>query len=189
MAFSFAEYNNEREFIQAEEEFTILPEGIYQLMLESAEWKNTNRGDGKYLALKWTVLAPEEFNGAIVFDNLNLDNPHEKAVIVAKRRLKSIEDYSGREFFSEDDMPGSVVNAKIVQEEFKGRDGSDKLSNRIKTYRENDSGAVRIEEEPSTPAPAPRPTAPPPRSNPAPSNGKTQPANAGAGSESKPWKR
>lgn len=189
MAFSFAEYNNEREFIQAEEEFTILPDGIYQLMLESAEWKNTNRGDGKYLALKWTVLAPEEFNGAIVFDNLNLDNPHEKAVIVAKRRLKSIEDYSGREFFSEDDMPGSVVNAKIVQEEFKGRDGSDKLSNRIKTYRENDSGAVQIEEEPSTPASAPRPTAPPPRPNPAPSNGKAQPANAGAGSESKPWKR
>jgi len=189
MAFSFAEYNNEREFIQAEEEFTILPDGIYQLMLESAEWKNTNRGDGQYLALKWTVLAPEEFNGAIVFDNLNLDNPHEKAVIVAKRRLKSIEDYSGREFFSEDDMPGSVVNAKIVQEEFKGRDGSDKLSNRIKTYRENDSSAVRIEEKPSTPAPAPRPTAPTPRQNPAPSNGKAQPANTGAGSESKPWKR
>ncbi|MCK9326868.1 MAG: DUF669 domain-containing protein [Bacteroidales bacterium] len=189
MAFSFAEYNNEREFIQAEEEFTILPDGVYQLMLESAEWKNTNRGDGKYLALKWVVLAPEEFNGAIVFDNLNLDNPHEKAVVVAKRRLKSIEDYSGREFFSEDDMPGSVVNAKIVQEEFKGRDGSDKLSNKIKSYRENDSGAVQIEEEPSTPAPAPRPTAPTPRPNPAPSNGKAQPANAGAGSESKPWKR
>lgn len=190
MAFSFADYNNEREFIQAEEEFTILPDGEYQLMLDSVEWRDTNRGDGRYLACKWSVVSPDQYQGATVYDNLNLENPSDQAVNIAKRRLKSIEDCGQREFFAEDDMPGTTLNARIVQESYVGRDGATKVSNRIKSYRPSDSGAVHVSTEQSTPAPAPKPAAPTPPVKPAPSNGKMQPVGAGGGSEaSKPWAR
>lgn len=69
--------------------FDILPAGEYDAAIVASEVKATSAGTGKYLKLELQVL-----NGAYqnrkVWDQLNLWNPNEKAVAIAKGTLSAL---------------------------------------------------------------------------------------------------
>jgi len=70
-------------------EFTPLPPGKYLMAITESSEETTKAGTGKYLKLKLEVLEGDA-KGRIVFNNLNLENPNETAVRIARQELSSI---------------------------------------------------------------------------------------------------
>ena len=69
--------------------FEPLPDGIYVARIIESEEKETKAGTGSYIQLKLEVVEGE-YTGRTVFDRLNLRNPNEKAVEIARQTLASI---------------------------------------------------------------------------------------------------
>ncbi len=69
---------------------TFVPfEGQFRAHIVDSEMKATKKGDGEYLALKVEVIdGPNK--GRTVYDNLNLNNPSEKAMEIAYQTLSAI---------------------------------------------------------------------------------------------------
>lgn len=70
-----------------EDEF--LPEGDYLAEIVKSENKATKAGDGEYLSLQFKVLEGKH-KDEIVYTNLNLVNPNDVAVKIAKKTLAKI---------------------------------------------------------------------------------------------------
>lgn len=70
-------------------DFQALPAGRYEAMIVESTLKPTASGTGEYLELVLTVLGGSH-DGATLFDRLNLKNPSEKAVQIARGQLSSI---------------------------------------------------------------------------------------------------
>ena len=71
-------------------DFSLLPEGDYEVMITESEMKETKKGDGQFLALTFQTIAPDEFAGRFIWVNLNLDNPNEVAVKISRAELGAI---------------------------------------------------------------------------------------------------
>lgn len=71
------------------EGFSLIPKGDYTAIIASSEVKKTTKGDGEYLSLKFQILAGE-FQNRTLFANLNMVNPNEKAVAIARGDLSAI---------------------------------------------------------------------------------------------------
>ena len=69
--------------------FDALPAGWYGAEVIKSEVKQTRAKTGKYLSLQFKIL-DEEYEGRLIFCNLNLVNPNPQAVEIAQRELKSI---------------------------------------------------------------------------------------------------
>ena len=69
--------------------FPVMPAGEYDVVIVGSEMKTTNNGNGSYLKLEMQVLGGE-FQNSRLWDNLNLSNPSEKAVQIARGKLSSI---------------------------------------------------------------------------------------------------
>lgn len=69
--------------------FEAIPAGDYIATIASSETKETNAGTGSYLSLMFRIMEGE-YKGRTVWCNLNLDNPSEQAVNIAKRALSAI---------------------------------------------------------------------------------------------------
>lgn len=69
--------------------FEPLPEGKYQAVIVESEMKATKAGTGKYLELKMEVIEGE-MKGRAVWDRLNLENPNQTAVDIARGTLSAI---------------------------------------------------------------------------------------------------
>ena len=69
--------------------FEPLPAGDYPVMIIDSKDKPTKRGDGKYLELKLQV-ASGKYQNRQIFDRLNLDNPNDEAVKIARATLSAI---------------------------------------------------------------------------------------------------
>jgi hypothetical protein len=69
--------------------FEPLPEGWYNAAITGAEIKATKAGDGKYIALKYTVTGPTH-QGRVVFGNLNIKNASTKAEEIGRQQLGEI---------------------------------------------------------------------------------------------------
>ena len=70
-------------------EFTAIPEGKYQAVITESSFVATKAGTGEYLSLKFTILEGE-YEGRWLTERLNLKNPSEKAVLIARAKLSSI---------------------------------------------------------------------------------------------------
>lgn len=66
-----------------------LPAGWYAVIITESDMQPTKAGDGEYLRLRLDVI-DGEYQGRVVFDRLNLNNPNSKAVEIAQRALSSI---------------------------------------------------------------------------------------------------
>ena len=64
-------------------------EGTFRAHITDSEMKATKAGNGEYLALKLEVM-DGPLKGRTAFDNLNLDNPSEKAMEIAYQTLSAI---------------------------------------------------------------------------------------------------
>lgn len=69
--------------------FEPLPEGDYVVAVTESEIKPTKAGTGKYLSLKLSVLEGTG-TGRTLFVNLNLENPNDTAVKIARAELGAI---------------------------------------------------------------------------------------------------
>ena len=69
--------------------FDPLPEGWYTATISGAELKSTKAGDGEYIAVKYTVTGPTH-QGRVVFGNLNIKNPSQKAEEIGRQQLREV---------------------------------------------------------------------------------------------------
>lgn len=71
------------------DEYAPLPAGRYTAMIVKSETKATKAGNGSYLSLEIDIV-DGQYKGRKLFENLNLDNPNEQAVNIAKVTLANI---------------------------------------------------------------------------------------------------
>ena len=71
------------------EDFTPLPAGNYLCSIVESEMKTTKAGNGEYLSLRLDVLSGD-YQGRVLFHNLNLKNPSIKAEEIARQQLAQI---------------------------------------------------------------------------------------------------
>ena len=69
--------------------FDPLPEGWYSSTISSAELTSTKAGDGSYIAIKYTITGPTH-QGRVVFGNLNIKNPSQKAEEIGRQQLGDV---------------------------------------------------------------------------------------------------
>jgi len=69
--------------------FEPLPEGWYNATITGAEIKSTKAGDGKFIAVKYTITGPSH-QGRVVFGNLNIKNASTKAEEIGRQQLGEI---------------------------------------------------------------------------------------------------
>ena len=69
--------------------FDPLPEGWYNSSITGAEIKDTKAGDGKYIAVKYTITGPSH-QGRVIFGNLNIKNESAKAEEIGRQQLGEI---------------------------------------------------------------------------------------------------
>jgi hypothetical protein len=69
--------------------FEPIPPGKYPVVIRSTEVKATKAGNGSYLWLEMEIF-DGPMKGRKVYANLNLDNPNEQAVKIARRELSAI---------------------------------------------------------------------------------------------------
>lgn len=70
-------------------QFDPIPAGEYDAVIVNSEVKTTAKGDGRYIKLQLQILNGQ-FQNRVLFDNLNLWNPNQKAVEIARGTLSSI---------------------------------------------------------------------------------------------------
>lgn len=103
-----------------ESEFELIPDGEYVAQIIASEMCDTKAGDGQYLKLRIQILEPP-YQGRLVFDNLNLINPNEKAVAIAKRSLNDICKALGYESSNDvedsEELHGKELMVRIVTKE------------------------------------------------------------------------
>lgn len=131
--------------------FEPLPAGWYSATITGAEIKATKAGDGKYIAVKYTITGPTH-QGRVVFGNLNIKNASTKAEEIGRQQLGEIMRSIGLTKVSDtDQLIGGNLSIKLEVKtgEYAG--------NEIKGYR-------ALEGSMSTPAPsfaAPKPAVAP----------------------------
>lgn len=69
--------------------FDAIPAGKYQAVITESEMKPTKSGTGQYLELTFEVI-DGEFKGRKLWSRLNLENPNEQAVQIARADLSAI---------------------------------------------------------------------------------------------------
>ena len=69
--------------------FEAIPAGKYLAAITDSETKPTKRGNGSYLQLAFTILEGE-FKNRILWARLNLQNPNQTAVNIARSELSAI---------------------------------------------------------------------------------------------------
>lgn len=70
-------------------QFDALPAGKYEAVISESEMKPTKTGNGNYLNLTFTITKGE-FENRKVWARLNLDNPNQTAVKIARGELSAI---------------------------------------------------------------------------------------------------
>jgi hypothetical protein len=69
--------------------FELIPAGWYNAKVDSTEFKPTRAGTGEYLQITWKIV-DGAYEGRLVWDRLNLNNPNNQAVEIAKRHLSAL---------------------------------------------------------------------------------------------------
>lgn len=98
---------------QAQSEFTPIPEGDYNLVIEKAETKPTKAGTGERLNIQFKVDGGE-FDGRKLFHGLNVRNPSTVAVSIAMKELHALVLMCGiKELTTADQLVGQSLTAKV----------------------------------------------------------------------------
>ena len=77
------------EQVEPKRDFDPLPAGLYPAIITESVMEPTKDGSGKFLKLTLQITSGE-YEGRTLFDRLNLQNPNEKAVEIARATLSSI---------------------------------------------------------------------------------------------------
>lgn len=112
-------------------EYSPIPDGEYVLQALEAEEKDTSKGDGSYIKVKFEVVRGE-FAGQWIWQNFNINNPSEKAQRIGRQQIVAWATACGKPDADDTDkLLNKPFKADIIIE--KGKDGY-KDSNRIKAF-------------------------------------------------------
>ena len=89
----------------AEDNYSPIPEGIYEARVDRAEMKPTKDGLGKRLVLMWRIIGPSH-RGRTVLVGLNVIHKNEKAQTIARRQLAQLLEAVG--------LPGERDMARLI---------------------------------------------------------------------------
>ncbi len=93
--------------------FEPLPAGWYQATITSAELKKTKAGTGEYIAIRYDILGPTH-QGRVVFGNLNIANPNQKAEEIGRQQLRELMVAIGLNSVSDtDQLIGGSLSIKL----------------------------------------------------------------------------
>jgi len=130
---------------EAEEmdDFSPIPADDYVAAIVESEMCETAAKTGHYLKLRFSVLEGP-FANRTLFANLNLDNPNQTAVDIARSELKSICTALGKGdavINDSEELHDQPLMIKVVIEDRKDKPGE--KSNRIKKYSAVGGGAAK----------------------------------------------
>lgn len=111
---------------------TPIPAGEYRCAIVKSEWKNTARGDGKYLEFTFQILEGDH-EGRMLWSRLNLQNPNSQAVSIARSELSSICRAIGK--MQVRDTAEMQDEPLMVSVTVKKREDNGEPTNEIKGYR------------------------------------------------------
>ena len=117
-------------------EFEPVPEGDYLAVITDSEQKPTKAGTGHYLQLTFQVIEGE-YEGRMLWTRLNLDNPNDMAVTIARAELSSICRAVG--VMSPNDSVELHNLPLIVKVKCKKRKDTGDITNEIKGYAAKDT--------------------------------------------------
>jgi hypothetical protein len=123
--------------------FDALPAGEYEVAIVDSEMRDTAAGDGQYLQLELKVMHGPHANRKL-WDRLNLINPKEKAVQIAKGTLSAICRAVGVLTPNDSsELHGRRLIAVVGQYEYQG-----KQRNEVRGYKAKTT-TTRLQTEPS----------------------------------------
>src|SRR5579872_2010245 len=70
-------------------DFATVPAGRYHVMITESGWEENSKKTGRFIKMTMQIVEGEH-KGKPLYDRLNLENPSEKAVQIAKGTLSSI---------------------------------------------------------------------------------------------------
>lgn len=79
---------------KADSGFEALPAGTYTVRITDGDWKDTKKGDGKYLQIGMTVIEGD-YNGRKIFSRFNLQNKSQEAVKIANSQFAALREALG----------------------------------------------------------------------------------------------
>jgi hypothetical protein len=112
--------------------FEPLPEGWYVAMVQKSELKENRAKTGRYIQLELSVL-DGQYKGRRIFINLNIENPSEKAVEIARGELSAIAQACNVVEIRDTEMLHAIPFQILVKLE-KRKDNSE-ISNVIRGYK------------------------------------------------------
>lgn len=124
--------------------FEVLPPGDYSMQILDSAMETTSRGDGRFLKIEMEVTDGDSA-GRKIFDRLNLVNPNETAVKIARQTLSAIARAVGVLTFKDSSdlhMRKMIVKVAVVPRKDKqGNIVDGEYSNEVKGYRAVEGGA------------------------------------------------
>jgi hypothetical protein len=134
--------------------FDPIPAGKYLAMITASEMKPNKAGTGSYLELVFTIVEGE-YKGRQLWARLNLDNPNELAVKIARAELSAICRAVGvltpRDSVELHNLP------LVVKVACKKRKDTDEIGNVVKGFEKRDAATGRPQQAQSSTPPWRRP--------------------------------
>ena len=128
---------------------------ICKAAIEEAKWAEYE-GD-KYINLRWTVLAPDDYKNHKIFQKIRVNDADPKKSDKAKKMLFAIDSNSGGQLIKEDGLPTDetlqqaltmkMMFIQVMVWSMKGEDGETKRGNWVK----------KVSKEGKAEAPKPQP--------------------------------
>ena len=81
-----SEFNIQEQEAENVNNFEVLPAGDYEAVITESELKTTQKGDGKYIALKIQIISGDH-SDRVLFANLNVVNPNPVAERIGRAEL------------------------------------------------------------------------------------------------------
>lgn len=122
------------ETIEHADVFSLLPPGIYTVIITGSELKDTRNGKGKYLELQYQIIGGTK-TGEVITDRLNIVNQSQKAQAIGLSQLKDVCDAVGHkgQLTASEQLHGKALSIKIEIEKdaYTTQNGEKRDSNNI----------------------------------------------------------
>ena len=128
--------------VEPNTDFDPIPAGKYLAIISDSEMKPTKSGNGSYLELSFQIIEGEHQN-RLLWARLNLDNPNQTAVQIARGELSSICRAVGlmtpKDSAELHNLP-LVINVKC-----KKREDTGEITNEIKGYARREAANIQTQ--------------------------------------------
>lgn len=132
--------------------FEAIPAGKYMAAITESEMKATKDGSGSYLQLTFTILEGE-YKGRSLWARLNLDNPNQTAVKIARGELSAICRAVG--VMTPQDSCDLHNIPLLITVKVKKRDDNGEMANEVKGYESKAAAAGKPQQNQQTPGKPP----------------------------------